>query len=535
MADITFKGVRRRKEGDKVEALVPGGWMKLSFLKPDQLKRLEAMPEVNSVYSRNANMWTEAAFEAVWEPDEMEDDPPMDPPMNPPENDGSFNGETPDTDGEVPTDGEPQGEPKGDGRKPSESRDDVPTFQMPSDGDGDGEGGSQGDDNLYLTFAEKDDKGRILKTTAQLVSFKDEFDPRAQALGQAVMDQTIGFVRGDIAIAMDTLKADIEPQFVGLASDIKTLDEGLNKVATQSAANTIQLGALEDKLKNFKPENDGNVRQVLVSIDLTRPDHEKVKIDGLSHMALPQLLKLVAAGIHTYLPGVPGGGKSHTAEQVARALGWKYGSLSLGPTTPESRLMGGMDANGHFHLTALIECIDHAEANPDSGAIYVMDEMDNGHPGVIATLNSLLANGWITLPDGRTRKVGRNFVVIACANTFGTGPTAEFSGRNRLDAATLDRFAYLPWETDLGLEQALVEAHLGPLGDEGWLLAKDWLKVWRQARANVAEHGLKVFVTMRGAINGAILLHDGWTIRDAYAMILGNKLPTDQARKVNPL
>jgi len=126
-------------------------------------------------------------------------------------------------------------------------------------------------------------------------------------------------------------------------------------------------------------------------------------------------------------------------------------------------------------------------------------------------------------------------VVIACANTFGTGPTAEFSGRNRLDAATLDRFAYLPWETDLGLEQALVEAHLGPLGDEGWLLAKDWLKVWRQARANVAEHGLKVFVTMRGAINGAILLHDGWTIRDAYAMILGNKLPTDQARKVNPL
>jgi MoxR-like ATPase len=227
-----------------------------------------------------------------------------------------------------------------------------------------------------------------------------------------------------------------------------------------------------------------------------------------------------------YLPGPPGTGKSHAAEQAATMLGWNFASLSLGPTTPESRLWGGMDAHGNFHEPPFIKLARHAQDNPDSGSVYCLDELDNGNSGVIATLNSAMANGWFTAPNGDVISMGRNFVIIGAANTYGTGPTAEFAGRNKLDAATLDRFVYLPWDTDLGVETALTKTILETA------VAKAWLEVWRTCRKNAKDNGLKVFVTMRGCLNGAKLISAGFSPQEALEVVLLNKLPDDQRRKV---
>lgn len=288
-----------------------------------------------------------------------------------------------------------------------------------------------------------------------------------------------------------------------------------------------RITVLEDKVSNG---TFGGGDGPIVRIEIREREEIKIK-DGLYHHQFPKLLKAVQAGKHCYLPGPPGSGKSHAAFQVAEVLGWKFGSISLGPTTPESRIWGGKDANGNFHEPAFVQLARYAMENPDSGAVFCEDELDNAHAGIMATQNSALANGFFTAPNNDHITWGNNFVVVGSANTYGTGPTAEFSGRNRLDAATLDRFVYLPWETDLATEKLLVTAHL----DGNTEIAHTWLDVWNTARANVKAHALKVFVTMRGAINGADLLMSGFDLSDALDMVLLNKLPEDQAQKVNPL
>lgn len=355
-----------------------------------------------------------------------------------------------------------------------------------------------------------------------------EFDPWAHQVGKTVesIKATVKDAMSEVSNALAAVG--------GLESKLESYGEDVGLLMQASANVQKKLDQINKKVAEVSNGNNGSGGAVTVKIEIIKPGEPQYDKEGVFHYAFPTLAKLVAGGHHVYLPGPPGSGKSHSAEQVAKALGWRFAALSLGPTTPESRLWGGMDANGHFHQTALTDGLIYAEENPDSGFVFCLDELDNGHPGIIATLNSAMANGWVMLPNGRLVRFGRNMVFLGCANTYGTGPTAEFSGRNRLDAATLDRFRYLPWDTDKGMEGAMVRGILAD-SENGAELAADWLDVWNSARKNVESHGLKVFVTMRGALAGATMLAQGFDIIDTFNMVLLNKLPADQAGKINPL
>ena len=299
-----------------------------------------------------------------------------------------------------------------------------------------------------------------------------------------------------------------------------------------ASATEMMIGYVDKRLQEFQPVNgpDTPLRDVITNITITRPDAPVIDMKGIFHQAMPDLMFNIVNGFHTYLPGPPGSGKTHSAIQCIRELGGEYAAISFGPTTPESRLTGGMTANGEFFEPALLKLIRSSMEKPDVIHGMILDEMDNGHGGIQATLNSLLANGEMTAPNGDHLVVGKNLVFIACANTFGTGPTAEFSGRNKLDAATLDRFDYLPWDTDESVETAIVHSVIGDS-----TLANAWLDVWRTARRNAKDHGLKVFVTMRGAVRASEAIAAGRSIEKALMMTLGHKVPADQWAKMNPL
>lgn len=323
--------------------------------------------------------------------------------------------------------------------------------------------------------------------------------------------------------------------------------EEVEQHTSQIATVLGNIGTLADRAARLERENKrisaevtqlkvhggggGNGGGVIVRVEVRQGfDGDYKGHDGVFHNQFDKLLKNISGGHHCYLPGPPGSGKSHAAKQAADVLGWRFGALSLGPTTPESRLWGGRDANNNFFEPPLVKLARYAMENTDQGAVYCLDELDNGHPGIIATLNSGMANGWFEAPNGDLIEWGDNFVIVGSANTYGTGPTAEFSGRNRLDSATLDRFNFLPWDTDTAMESAMVHAIL-----EGQdTLIADWLDVWHSARRNVVTHGLKVFITMRGAIRGAKMLAQGRDIYDVAGEVLLNKLPDDQKVKISP-
>ena len=323
----------------------------------------------------------------------------------------------------------------------------------------------------------------------------------------------------------------VAKKFTATAESIVALDKKLVSVSAETSAHLT--AHIERIVKLEKAAKVRNGKQGIFKIELKTPNKVEIK-DGLFHHQFPLLLRYISLGMHCYIPGPPGTGKSHAAAQIAAMIGWQYAALSLGPTTPESRLMGGMDANGRFHEPALIAGIRYAMEHPELGFVFCLDEMDNGHPGILATLNSAMANGWLFAPNGDMLTLGANVTLIGAANTYGTGPTAEFAGRNKLDPATLDRFQFIPWDTDEAVETTLVRAHLAET-ENGEDVATEWLSVWRTCRRKVEENNLKIFVSMRGAINGAKLLAADIDVDTVLATTLLNKVPADQAKKINPL
>jgi len=76
----------------------------------------------------------------------------------------------------------------------------------------------------------------------------------------------------------------------------------------------------------------------------------EVKVEGKApvtvrarfHPAFQEVLELAQAREHIFLPGPAGCGKSHLAEQVAQALGLKFGFISCSAGMSESQLLGRM-------------------------------------------------------------------------------------------------------------------------------------------------------------------------------------------------
>ncbi len=70
--------------------------------------------------------------------------------------------------------------------------------------------------------------------------------------------------------------------------------------------------------------------------------------------------------------------------------------------------------------------------------------MDAADPNVLLLINAALANGHMALPNRPDNPYATrhpDFVCVAAANTVGTGADRLYAGRNKLDGATLDRFA----------------------------------------------------------------------------------------------
>ena len=169
-------------------------------------------------------------------------------------------------------------------------------------------------------------------------------------------------------------------------------------------------------------------------------------------------------------------------------------SISLGPSTSKADLMGYRDATGEYRSTAYRETYE-------DGGVFLFDEIDNAHPSVLTILNNSIANNQGEFPDKRiSRHDDTRF--IAAANTIGRGATAEYVGRTPIDAATIDRFAFVPMDIDPELEEALV---LGSqvrnsyvdISSGGVPNAREWLAVVRAHREAVSELGIRAIIGQR--------------------------------------
>lgn len=162
-----------------------------------------------------------------------------------------------------------------------------------------------------------------------------------------------------------------------------------------------------------------------------------------------RIVAKVSRGNNVYLFGPAGSGKSHTAEQVAEALGLDF----YGQTTIQFAhdVRGYGDAGGNYQDTPFYKAFAF-------GGLYFQDEYDRSNAEAAIVLNSALANGWYDFPIVGRVEAHPNFRFIAAGNTLMTGADEEYVTGQEIDASSRDRFAYF-FEIDYSHEVELHIAH----------------------------------------------------------------------------
>lgn len=235
-------------------------------------------------------------------------------------------------------------------------------------------------------------------------------------------------------------------------------------------------------------------------------------IKGVKHKQLKVLLKTVGAGLNVMLTGSAGSGKTHSAEQVATALGLKFYALSVGAQTSKSDIVGFIDAGGTYRTTPFRQAYEN-------GGVFVMDEIDAGNSNVLVQINSALSNGICSFPDKQV-KAHKDFRFIATANTYGKGESIKYVGRNRLDAATLDRFTIIYWDIDDKVEEAMAD------GDTAIY------KAIKAARDYCDKNNIDAMITPR-TTQKAVKLHKlNYSIQGIWRVVLDPYIPKEDLENV---
>ncbi|HEY4021034.1 MAG TPA: AAA family ATPase [Pseudonocardiaceae bacterium] len=236
------------------------------------------------------------------------------------------------------------------------------------------------------------------------------------------------------------------------------------------------------------------------TIRIEFPQLPPVELTAATHRVLPDVLLALRADCHVFLVGPAGTGKSMLAKQVADAMGLPFQALSLGPTTPMSKVFGYFDAHGNYHDTPFRRAFEH-------GGIMLLDELDNGHPGLLGELNQALALRTCAFAD-RMVDAHPDFHLIATGNTYGSGGNRQYVGRQALDAATLDRFVVIDVPVDERLEQRIALANAPGRAEEVLALVQ---RV-RTLRALAEAKQLPVMFSPRASIDGAKLIAAGASV-----------------------
>ena len=229
------------------------------------------------------------------------------------------------------------------------------------------------------------------------------------------------------------------------------------------------------------------------TLEIKNTDTGKVTTIENPHKSIPRLMYYIGKRHHVYLYGPAGSGKSTAAHQVAKALELTFGYLSLNPQTPDSRILGFIDAGGTYRGTPFYECYKN-------GGVFCIDEMDNASAALLTTLNSMLENGLGAFPCGLVER-HKDFVLVATGNTNGKGGNPMFPERRPFDSAFSERFTFLQWDYDTDLERK-VTFLINPNADT-WLA---W--VWK-AREYCNKNYPKILISPRAAFKGAEYLKDG--------------------------
>lgn len=247
------------------------------------------------------------------------------------------------------------------------------------------------------------------------------------------------------------------------AAQLEETHEQMALDAVESCAPAIVERVAEDCVRAAVDAELARRGELAPTLHIHMRDRDPIVMPaGSCHKALPEVLRIIQAGNLPLLVGPMGCGKTELARSVAQALGRSHSLTSLSGATSE-RAFAGMyvinEAGG-------MQWVDGAFAQAyRDGEVHLLDELDGCDSNVLLALNAPLANGHMPIACRGAIARHPDFVCIGAANTYGSGPTAQYCGRNKLDGASLDRWITVYIDYDVDLERRIVAGIAGSAGD----------------------------------------------------------------------
>lgn len=204
------------------------------------------------------------------------------------------------------------------------------------------------------------------------------------------------------------------------------------------------LPSIEEALK----QRYGKLPDVIEIHD--RKTETKRKVKGVVHEKFKEILQIVDLGIPVFLVSGAGMGKNVIAKQIADALGIPF--YFSNAIQQEYKLTGFVTADGKFVETQFYKAFTE-------GGLFFFDEIDASIPEALICTNAAIANRYFDFPGKGRIEAHPNFRIIAAGNTYGTGADNEYTGRYRLDAASLDRFAIIEIGWSRAIEEEICEGN----------------------------------------------------------------------------
>ena len=213
------------------------------------------------------------------------------------------------------------------------------------------------------------------------------------------------------------------------------------RIKTDQAA----LNIVEEKIKKMQETDPVLANLYKFASEKTYVvDTKKYSSEAMEHTETGRITSITESKIPVWLYGPSGTGKTTIAKTIADKL--KLTFYPMQKITDEFQLTGYRDANGNYHETPLYEAMLN-------GGLFFIDEIDASVPEALILINTLLANGFLSFPNG-TLEAHENFRVLVAGNTIGKGGNESYI-RNKIDSATLDRFIPIFIDYDEKIELAI--------------------------------------------------------------------------------
>lgn len=275
---------------------------------------------------------------------------------------------------------------------------------------------------------------------------------------------------GDKSSLLKAVQEEVEK-----ASTVAT--ERAHKQATELTQAMMQ--EVEKKIDEFaKRLTEEASKRPIAAIKIN--DLPEVEFSGFKPKFLDEMIINAKLGLNSMLVGPAGSGKTTACELLGKALGLEFNHVNLTAGASETWLFGRQTLSGFVEGSF--------SKTYRNGGVFLADEMDAADANLMLSINTAIASDTMYNPIlGEKITRHKDFVFVGAANTYGKGGSYTYTGRNRLDAATLDRFITIVVDYDKDLEKSLVS------NDK-------LLKFWWDMRAELNKLGSQEVLSTRSLV-----------------------------------